>query len=476
MEQPGGKRDADDVEEEGPDEVDDDPTISRHGEMNGDGHVLQARMHQHNVRSLDRDVCAASDRDPQISLSERRRVVDPVSYHGDHMALRLQRLHARNLVGWERLCLHVADADASCSMHGCVRVVACDQPDLHLLLRQPVDDILSLGLNGIGQSQAPYNHALDGDEDDGTALRLPFGNDLVGPISCPSPFDVFGPHSTNIVHEGSISDAHVDVPHLALESTTSDGLKVCCSSILGTADLPHQRLLLPPAALQHRPSLLMDRLPQWMFRVCFCTLQQAPHHCADRLLPRALSSDTPVPCDLRFALSYSTCLVKDDRTDAMSRLQRSPSLNQDPFPRSHSSAHHDGRRSRQSERTGACDNQHRHGKDERKDGRMEQVAFIFGLSEPVGHEQDPSHPCQECDDYDNLDEDSGDDVGDPLDLSLGGLRLLDEVDDLCEDRRIASLFNSHVDEPVQVDGAADHLRSGLLVNRERLACDHALVH
>src|SRR2546426_628186 len=60
--------------------------------------VERVRPHQDDVGGLDRDVGAGADREADIGLCERRRVVDAVADHCDTAPLLLKLLHLLRLV------------------------------------------------------------------------------------------------------------------------------------------------------------------------------------------------------------------------------------------------------------------------------------------------------------------------------------------------------------------------------------------
>ena len=66
-----------------------------------------------SVRSdgLDRHVGAGADREPEVGLGERGRVVHAVAHHGDDPALGLQATHHVGLVRRQHLGDHLVDAD-----------------------------------------------------------------------------------------------------------------------------------------------------------------------------------------------------------------------------------------------------------------------------------------------------------------------------------------------------------------------------
>jgi hypothetical protein len=71
----------------------------------------QVAAHQGQVAGGDRRVGAAAQRDPQVGLGQGRRVVDPVTDHGDPLPGRLALSDHRGLVGRQHPGDHIVDAD-----------------------------------------------------------------------------------------------------------------------------------------------------------------------------------------------------------------------------------------------------------------------------------------------------------------------------------------------------------------------------
>ena len=109
----------------------------------------------------------------------------------------------------------------------------------------------------------------------------------------------------------------------------------------------------------------------------------------------------------------------------------------------------------------AGDDQHRHRGDETLGG--------------VATEQPPAHERRHRDEQNHRNEDARDPIGQALHRGLGALRLLDEPHDLRQGRVSAHGGGAHREHTVSVDGRPRHPVTRLLVDRERLACEHRLV-
>mmetsp|Transcript_11335 Transcript_11335/g.27506 ORF Transcript_11335/g.27506 Transcript_11335/m.27506 type:complete len:264 (-) Transcript_11335:360-1151(-) len=105
-----GDGDADCVEAEGPDEVEQDPVVHHRGEVQGREDVREVTAHQHHVRRLACHVRPRPDRHAEIRLGECWGVVDSIAHHRDHVPFRLQILDASDLVPWHHASLDVTDA------------------------------------------------------------------------------------------------------------------------------------------------------------------------------------------------------------------------------------------------------------------------------------------------------------------------------------------------------------------------------
>ena len=127
-------------------------------------------------------------------------------------------------------------------------------------------------------------------------------------------------------------------------------------------------------------------------------------------------------------------------------------------------AHQDRRRRRKPERAGASDDQH----GDERDGGEEDGR--------VGPEVEPHNERGDGERDHHRDEHPRDPVGKPLDRRLGGLRVLDELDDLTQRRVFAHPGRAERDAPRRVQRRTDHFVADLLGDGHRLPGEHRFVH
>ena len=94
----------------------------------------------------------------------------------------------------------------------------------------------------------------------------------------------------------------------------------------------------------------------------------------------------------------------------------------------------------------------------------------------AGPEEEPDREgeCRHGDDGGH--EPTGDPVRQSLDRRLRALRAFDEADDLGQGRVRPDPLGAHHERPARVEGRPDHAVAGGLVDRDRLAGEHRLVH
>ena len=165
----------------------------------------------------------------------------------------------------------------------------------------------------------------------------------------------------------------------------------------------------------------------------------------------------------RLPLGERAGLVHNERIHLSHHLDRLGVLEQHAGSRAFASGHHDRQWRREPQRARAGDDQHRH--------RCDQG---------IGHARlwPDEHPDSERDDgdkNDRRDEVSGDDVGQLLNRRTAPLRLGDHLYDLGEQCLGADLLCAHGQGAGPVDGRADDLVAGGLLDRDRFAGDHRLV-
>ena len=112
LSRPGdGERDRGDVVGERPEEVALDRAERPPREPDRVGRGAQVAGDERQVGRLDRDVGAGADREPEVGLRERRRVVDAVADHRHDLARLLEPLDLGDLVAGQDLGEHALDPD-----------------------------------------------------------------------------------------------------------------------------------------------------------------------------------------------------------------------------------------------------------------------------------------------------------------------------------------------------------------------------
>ncbi len=167
-------------------------------------------------------------------------------------------------------------------------------------------------------------------------------------------------------------------------------------------------------------------------------------------------------------LSDRPGLVQDHGGDAAGRLQRLAGLEEDPHLGAPPGPDHHGCRRRQAHGARAGDDQHGHGVDH----GLGQDGVAGGRSRA---DEIPGQECQGCDRQDDRDEDRRDAVRQALDGSLGGLRLLDQADDLRQGRVRADAPGFGLQAAEAVERAADDLVVSALLHRHQLPGQHRLI-
>ena len=154
-------------------------------------------------------------------------------------------------------------------------------------------------------------------------------------------------------------------------------------------------------------------------------------------------------------------LVEHDRVDAPRRLQHLGALDQDAELGAAARADEQRRRRRESERARAGDDQH-------GDGGRDREGRARAAAEPEAERGDGEG------DHDGH-EDRRDAVGQSLHGRLARLRLGHEPADLGERGVGADLGRAHDETPADVDGRADDLVAGVLLDRDGLARQERLI-
>ena len=129
----------------------------------------QVARHERQVGGLDGDVGAGADREAEVGLRERRRVVDAVADHRDRVALRLQPLDLGHLPGRVDLGQHAVDPDLVRDLLGGLAGVAGQQHRCQAERLQLADRSGAGGLDRVADVQASRLDAVDAHRDPGRA-------------------------------------------------------------------------------------------------------------------------------------------------------------------------------------------------------------------------------------------------------------------------------------------------------------------
>ncbi|MNE00361.1 hypothetical protein D3C80_927690 [compost metagenome] len=156
-------------------------------------------------------------------------------------------------------------------------------------------------------------------------------------------------------------------------------------------------------------------------------------------------------------------LVEGDDLDPLQGLQGLALAEQDAQLGGAAHADHDGGRSGQTHGAGAGDDQHRDSGDQ---GHAERR---------IGREQIPDGEGQDGDAHDDRHEPAGDAIHQGLNGQLGALGGFDHADDLGQHGFGADLLRLEAEGARGVQGAADDLGAGGLLNRDGFAGQHGFV-
>ena len=163
------------------------------------------------------------------------------------------------------------------------------------------------------------------------------------------------------------------------------------------------------------------------------------------------------------ALGQRAGLVDHQGIDLLEAFQRLGVLDQDAGLGAPPRAHHDRHRGRQPERAGAGDDQYRDRGDQAEGERRRRPED--GPADK-GEHRHGKHRGHEV---------AGDHIGETLDRRPAALGLRHHVDDLGQHGLVADPFGPHHQAAGAVQGAADQLFAGELLDRDRLAADHRFI-
>ena len=136
--------------------------------------AAQVTLDERHSRALDRDIGSCTHRDPDVSLRERRGVVDAIAGHGGPFASLLETFDDRDLLIGKHIGFDVIDANRH--RHGFSRgaVVSGHHDDLEALPMQVLDGFHCRRLDRVGDADQSGGLAADRHEHHGLAAASTF--------------------------------------------------------------------------------------------------------------------------------------------------------------------------------------------------------------------------------------------------------------------------------------------------------------
>ena len=386
-------------------------------------------MHEHQVGRFHGHVRASGDGDAHIGLHQGRGVVDAVADHADAAPIGLENAHDLGLVAGEHFGAHLVDAHLASNSGSRLPAITRyhGHPQAGAL---EVGDVSGAGrARHVGQTDEPGQPAVHDHPHrslTGVGQRC---RSLLGKFD----FSVVGHHLPVAHHHpmvayasaGAVAGHGQEVGHLFQ-------LRLILHGFLNNG--PGERML---GALLHGRG------------------QREERGCG----PAVERNDVG---DGRFAPGDGAGLVEDDSIETVRLFQSLRTLDQDTELGPPARADHDRRRSGQPQAARTGDDEHGH---EDLQGESQTRAA-----------QQPGSPGQQGDADHRGHEVPGDHVGQPGDGRLSLLGILDQADDLRQDRVAAHAGGAHGQQPFFVDAAADHPVPFFLGHRQGLASEHRLIH
>ena len=321
----GRQRDADDVVDEGPEQIFVDVAQGNAAQADGGRHVRKPGVHQHHVCRINGNIGACADGDAGIGTGQSRGVVDAIAHHR-HLAVGLQLADDRFLAVRQHACNDLVHTGLPPDGVGSALVVAGEHhhADAHGL--QLPDGTGTVLLDGVSHCNDAQQTARPAEEEGCLALC---GE------GCGLLLQLCG-HGDFGANKGRIAAKDLHAIHLCGKAVARQCGKV---GYLGGAQLPCL------GAGQHS-------LGQRVFALAF----QCGGKGEQLGLGNALSGQNVG--DLGLTAGDGAGLIQRHDLGAACSFQRSGGLEQDAVFGTQPVAHHDGHRRCQTQRTGAADDQH----------------------------------------------------------------------------------------------------------------------
>ena len=164
VQNPGGYGDAQQVVDEGPEEILPDGAHGAAGKLHGGGDAAHVAGDQRDVSRRQGDVGTAADGDAHVCLRQGRGVVDAVAHHRDALALRLQLFHLRGFMVGHDLGEDGVNAELPRHGLGAAAMVAGEHEHFEAELTQGGNGFAGVRLEGVGDCNDTGSAAVQGDE------------------------------------------------------------------------------------------------------------------------------------------------------------------------------------------------------------------------------------------------------------------------------------------------------------------------
>ena len=415
------QRNADDVIDEGPEQVLMDVAQRRAAEPDGGRNVQKRTFHQHHIRRVDGDVGARADGNAGIGGGEGGCIVDAVADHGDRPVF-LQLTDDGLLAAGQHACHDVVDARELADGRRRARVVARQHDDADAHAAQLADGLRTLRLDGVRH----------GDEAEEPAVLRKQQRRL----AC------LRERVRLLFHFLRQRQLRGHIPHAAAQQLRAQDRRLQTAAGDGGKILRGLRLDVGFLAALH------DGRGQRM--LAFGLERDGG---LQQLLLRHAGSGNEIR-DLRLAGGDGAGLVECDDARPARMLKARGRLEKDAVLRAHAAADHDGHRRGQTQRARAADDEHGDAARQRE-----------GEFAPDEQPHDRRH---DGDRDDRRDEHACDLVSRLGDRRLRRRRVGDHADDLAERGVLADACGLTAQEAGAVDRRGRHAVAGRLVDRDAL--------